>query len=239
MGEGGMIENNYIHFIEGKRVVFVGPAPNLQGQGRGEFIDVFDIVVRTNNFINLLGDPDIRRDYGGKCHVLYCNSQFYREMRPFPVREWIEQGLEWICLKFAKGFDKQGWRKLGLKVRTLRDTITELIEICPSVLMGPILLSELSRCNPKELFVLGIDFNITRPKVFSASRGYPEYIDNYLPQKIVEQGNRINAGKIKDPHDVIGNTKIIYSLWKSGKLTMPDEIRDIMLGIMEGRLEQN
>ncbi len=239
MDQENMINSSYRHFIEGKRVVFVGPAPNLKGLGQGEFIDGFDVVVRTNNFINLLGDPEIRRDYGSRCHVLYCNRQFYREMRPFPVRDWMEYGLEWMCLKHAKGQDKQGWRNLGLKVRTMQETLNVMVKICPSVLMGPLLLSELSWCGPAELYVLGIDFNITRPRVFSIEKGYPEYIEGYLPPQIIETGNRINVGKFEDGHDPKQNTSIIYDLWRSKRLSMPAHLCDIMLGIVEGRLAQS
>jgi hypothetical protein len=239
MDQAKMMNDNYRRYIEGKRVVFVVPAPNLKGLGQGRFIDDFDVVVRTNNFINLLGDPEITRDYGSKCHVLYCNRQFYREMRPFPVLDWKERGLEWICLKHAKGQDKQAWRSLGLKVRTIHETVSVMVKICPSVLMGPLLLSELSWCSPRELYVLGIDFNITRPRVFSIEKGYPEYVSGYLPPQIVEQGNRINIGKSEDPHHPKENTKIIYDLWRKERLTMPAHLCDLMLGIVEGRLEQN
>lgn len=55
--------------IKGKRVVIVGPAASLQGQGRGEHIDSFDLVVRVN-----LGCPvpeEQTEDLGKRTDILY------------------------------------------------------------------------------------------------------------------------------------------------------------------------
>jgi hypothetical protein len=56
--------NNY---IKGKTVAFCGMAPCIVGKGLGEYIDSFDVVIRTNVF------PVPERfvaDYGKKCDII-------------------------------------------------------------------------------------------------------------------------------------------------------------------------
>lgn len=56
---------NLTRFLKGKRVVFVGPAAYLQGEGRGEWIDEHDIVVRPNR------SRPIPVDYGSRTDILF------------------------------------------------------------------------------------------------------------------------------------------------------------------------
>ena len=42
------LEPELLNLVKGKRVAFVCPSPHLIGQGMGEFIDSFDLVVRVN-----------------------------------------------------------------------------------------------------------------------------------------------------------------------------------------------
>ena len=58
------------NLVEGKRVTLIGPAPYLQGLGRGEYFDAYDIVVRPNEIIPL---RDIRCDYGSRTDIMFCN----------------------------------------------------------------------------------------------------------------------------------------------------------------------
>ena len=39
---------DYAGYLSGKRVVLVGPAASLAGQGKGQWIDEHDVVVRLN-----------------------------------------------------------------------------------------------------------------------------------------------------------------------------------------------
>jgi hypothetical protein len=55
------------NILKGKRVIVVGPAGYLEGQGMGEYIDSFDIVVRMNKSVT---DRN-KRDYGTKTDILF------------------------------------------------------------------------------------------------------------------------------------------------------------------------
>lgn len=50
--------------FEGKKVAFVGMAPNIEGKGLGALIDTYDVVYRTNQL------PRNTKDYGSKCDVI-------------------------------------------------------------------------------------------------------------------------------------------------------------------------
>lgn len=230
-------EHDFKKYIEGKRVAFIGPAPNLIGKRMGPFFDSFDVCVRTNHSIELIKDKDFQKDYGSKCHVLYTNSQYYREMHPFPVNSWIRYGLEWMCMKQAKGKERQRLRKF-IRVRRVTETIDMYKKRLPSVLMGVILMSEIAECRPDYFYVDGIDFNWSRPSVWKDEDNYPEYVNGYLPEAIIEKARIINAGKIADGHDPIANTKEIYSLWKGKRLYFPEHLSKLLCDIVEGKCKK-
>ena len=43
----------------------------MEGKNKGEFIDTFDIVVRTNGAIFLMDNLDYQKDYGKRIDILY------------------------------------------------------------------------------------------------------------------------------------------------------------------------
>lgn len=231
-----ILEHDYKTFLNNKRVAFIGPAPNLKGRGLGEFIDSFDIVVRTNHFIELVTDPEIQKDYGKKTTVLYVNRQYYREMKPFDFSKWARRGVEWVCAKYMKPKDRKELRK-HMRYRDVRETLKHLTVKCPSVLMGVVAMSEIVEARPKEFYVDGIDFNSSRKKVFEVGN-YQEYVPGYLPPVIEEQGNRINSGKTEDGHDMVSNTRIIYNMWQAKEIIFPEHIENILCGIMSGTVQQ-
>jgi len=64
------MDNNFKKFVEGKRVVLVGPAPHLSGEGKGKWIDDHDIIVRPNQF----HIPEkIKIDYGSRTDIMSHN----------------------------------------------------------------------------------------------------------------------------------------------------------------------
>lgn len=92
--------------------------------------------------------------------------------------------------------------------------------------------------NPAEIHLTGVDFFASKKKVFEHDN-YQEYLAHYLPPKIRNEGNKINKGKKSDGHNMLSNTKFIYKLFQeTGKITMPDFIYDIMIGIVQGKIKQ-
>lgn len=59
--------------IFNKNIVIVGPAPYLNSQNKGSFIDKYDIVVRCNKGHNLIENPSV---FGSRTDILYhCVNQ--------------------------------------------------------------------------------------------------------------------------------------------------------------------
>lgn len=53
--------------VDGKRVVLVGPSPHLEGLGRGEEIDQYDVVCRVNELMPI----GLEADYGSRTDVVF------------------------------------------------------------------------------------------------------------------------------------------------------------------------
>lgn len=64
---GAWGEGEYLSSLVGKRVIIVGPAGYLQGQGKGEEIDGYDTVVRVNHALPVA----YPQDYGSRTDILY------------------------------------------------------------------------------------------------------------------------------------------------------------------------
>lgn len=226
----------YADLIKGKRIIFVGGCPIIKGQRLGQFIDNYDIVVKTNGSVFLQGS-DYFRDYGHRIGVLYCNVQFAREMRPLPVKKFRERGIKWLCFKTLHDKDMNQYRK-NIKVRDIRNVINDVHKTLPGALMGAFIFTDLLQMQPKELFVTGIDFFASKKRVFEVDN-YREYLTGYLPKKIQNQGNRINIGKKEDGHNMLENTMYIHDLFqKHNNFKMSEELQELMHGVVSGEIKQ-
>ena len=227
-----IIDNKYKEYVNNKRVVFVGPAPILVGKGLNKFVDSFDVVVRTNGSILLLDNPKYRKDYGSRIDVLYSNVQFHRELgSPFPIESWKEKyNIKFICMKTCGGVFLDTYRKV-MPVRTLNKLIGELHKKVEGLLMGPIILTDLIRQQPKELYVTGMDFFIHKPDDFIPG-DYREYFPGYLPKKIVVKADIANIGRV-DPHDQYSNAVYMNDLYKQNLLILDPAVEEAMKVVLD------
>ena len=98
----GQYDSQYNEMLKGKRVIVVGPSPSLEGSGRGNEIDSYDIVVRINKGFpvekGMESDIGSRTDihYHCLCTTMECGGPvFYKEMKdsnvfvscPYP--KWV------------------------------------------------------------------------------------------------------------------------------------------------------
>jgi len=226
------IEEQYKKLIEGKKVIFVGPAPTLKDTNRGKWIDKeFDLVVRTNGSSLLLKNKDFKKDYGSRMDILYCNVQFHREMKPLPLEKWkINFGLQFVNFKVLKEAYGDIYSKV-VPVRGINNLIKKLQHTVPSILMGPIILKDILQFNPERLYFTGMDFYVNKPDLFVPG-DYREYYPGYLPKKIVKKADIDNIGKI-DNHEQYENCKIIQNLYKNGEVETDEEIVKIMEKVMK------
>ena len=227
---------NYSRYISNKRVVFVGACPNLKGKGLGNKIDSYDVVIRSNHSWSF-GSEDYKKDYGTKCDVLYINRQYYREMSPFPIEIMKKRGIKWLCMKGYSPSDYMIFSKYFF-VRHIKEIINIVNKEVKGATMGSYILSDLLSCEPKEIYFTGIDFFASKSPKF-VHNNYREYIEGYLPHKIVKQGNRINANKIEDGHNFNDNARFFKKLFNENKHLKTDNfIMEVLNNIVTGKIKQ-
>lgn len=221
------VHQKYFDYIYNKRVIFVGPAPNMIGRGLGEWIDSFDVVVRTNHFPVLMGeDKSLAVDYGTKCHVLYTNMQYYHKgMRPFRVDLYKQIGIKWFCMKRCKDVDYRLYHR-DFKIRVIQKSVKYMTKIIKSPLMGNIICYDLSECIPGELAVAGIDF------YQSSGKDYAAYVPNYIPKEIQKVNAELKIGQGVG-HDERENTQYMADMYDRGMITMPDFIVEKMREVLK------
>lgn len=213
-------------FIKNKKVVLVGPARTLLNKSEGNRLDGFDIQVRTNGSILLLKDEEFRRDYGSRCDILYSNVQFHREMGPFPLQRWHnDHALKYLCMKTSSPNILANYDRV-VPSRSVMHIIREFLPKVPGLLMGPIIIEDLLRHNPAQLYVTGFDFYITKPLEFIPG-DYREYVEGYLPEKIRTKADVANIGR-KDMHDQYHNTKFIYEKWFNNQIEVDEDMKKLM-----------
>lgn len=216
-----MIDINFKNYIKGKRIAFIGACPNILDKGFGEKIDKYDVVIRSNNFWKSFDDSLIK-DYGKRCDVVYVNRQYFRSIKPFPIAEMKVKGISWLCLKGCNHNQLMEINKvIDARVYADNKAVRKVYTALPSATSGLMLCNDLLSLDPKELYITGIDFFASRQPVFQVG-DYREYIDGYLPSKIIKEGNKINLGKKEDGHDFYGNAVGFYNLF----LDYPNFITD-------------
>lgn len=221
------VHKEFFKYISGKRVIFVGPAPNMIGRGLGEWIDSFDVVVRTNHFPVLMAtDKSLAVDYGTKCNVLYTNMQYYHKgMRPLPVDIYKKLGIRWLCMKRCKDVDFRTYRR-DFKIRVIQRASKYVNKLIKSPLMGIIICYDISEYAPSEFAVAGIDFYV------SAGKDYSSYVQNYIPNEIQKVNAEMKIGQGVG-HDLRENTQYMADMYDRGMITMPDFIVEKMREVLK------
>lgn len=138
-------------FLEGRRVVFVGPAPTLVGQGTGAFINEFDVVVRTGGSPPI--PPDRVADYGNRTDVWYVNSIFLNDLDQARIPVCLEQGLRWVCVKGMLA----GERYLDAAPVSMRIYSSKVPGVRRPTI-GACLVKEIADAHPQELHITGVTF---------------------------------------------------------------------------------
>ena len=129
--------------IKGKRVIYVGPAATLEGKEMGEFIDSFDVVIRSNNSYQIPDESQV--DYGSRCDILYASGVFRKQNI---INSENTEHIKLVCSnrKFHSVIDK---------CRVFR---MDRIKNQKRFLTGIYSLIDILNQNPRELYITGMDF---------------------------------------------------------------------------------
>jgi hypothetical protein len=215
-----MMDSKYKRFISNKKVCFVGPSSLHIGTACGDFIDSFDVVVKTNMAVTL-DTPEYFHDFGRRCDVLYLNNLCFRLMWGNDFKTVLNtRGVKWVCCKsdyqarYIKGFHVHGLSRNKKKVN----------RICPNAVMGAYILFDLLDAGAKEIFVTGIDFFSARKKKFDGS--WAEYTPGYMSGKIESRIHESFIRRGKDYHDMYDSTKYMSKLAQDSKRIKFDDYVD-------------
>jgi hypothetical protein len=206
---------DYEKYINGKRVIFVGPSSIMIGRGLGEWIDSFDVVVRTNHFPIIMND-DIAADYGKKCHALYMNMQYYHKTRPLNGDLYKRMGIKWLCMKRCRDIDFRRLKNF-CHMRVIQKSVKYVNRFIKTPLMGSIIIYDLSECFPAEICIAGVDF------YQSSGKDYKSYVPGYIPDDIQKINETLKIGQ-GIGHDIKSNAQYMKDMYDRGMITMPDFI---------------
>lgn len=210
---------SFSELISGKKVIFVGPSPNLIGKGKGRTIDKFDVVVRTNGAFPV--DPYMVGDYGQRCEILYINVSFSRVMYPLPAKIYKKLGLKWLVFKAIDKDILSEYEKI-IPSRIVPDGLVKWQYATP-VMMGVIILRDLLAYKPSRLHLKGIDF-------FTAKNAYYR---GYIPSKIatiVSERTKKNLGHNAIVHDLKANAQEMKKIILENRriITIDESVREAM-----------
>lgn len=199
---------SFEQFINNKNIVFVGPPP--VNKKDGTMIDNSEIVIRANyRSKDSLGDPVYK---GSRCDISYINLEQTNHILSNKILHWPSD-ISWVVGKVLGNADniikKLYLSKIDIKnlnARCIQDINAGLFNGTLNLL--PIIILDLKRFNPKNIFVCHVDICLTKEK-----------IGGYFPKNWKRNSNdQIHLHTIKTfiGHDPIIQFTILKSFWKKG-----------------------
>lgn len=219
----------FLNLVKDKRIIFVGPSPKLLNQNKGEFIDSFDLIVRTNNMFNtLLDNSKLYKDFGKRCDILYTNVTYERDsFKDWKLEDWISNGLRFLVKKSRKELltdETISWRRSLLNLN---------IDKGEEYSLGVLLINDLLQFPIESLHVLGIDGYKDIPE--EVQKTNEEYIEGYLPKYWIEKRKNI-IGKKVSPHDKYLDSKTILEMANDDpRLILDEEVRESLKVVAYGK----
>lgn len=187
-------EAEYLDELVGKNVVIVGPAGYMVGQGLGEYIDSFDVIVRVNHALPIA----LPEDYGSRTTVLYHilsrrnhNADGKLTVTQEEVESW---DCEWVVSRHesrssrirAVGPFLQGRKWTAMDHEFYFKVRKEVGRLAPNT--GVSAIAHLLQSQLKSLHVLGFDFY--RSGVY---KGYGDVGENERADKVNERWHDVDA----------------------------------------------
>ncbi len=164
---GRYSETEYLQDLSRKNIIIVGPASYLRGQGKGEFIDSFDYVVRVNHAIPV----EYPEDYGSRTDILYhilsrrnLGNAGKKLIGKEEIALWKKTGIKWMVSRhdvFSKRVREMGPKINGafpwICVRgRFYDKIRQAIKKAPNT--GTVAIAHMLTSGLNELHIIGFDF---------------------------------------------------------------------------------
>lgn len=184
--------------ITKKKAVFVGPSPYLIGQGKGDYIDSFDTVIRTNSGYPI--KEDMQKDYGSRCDILYINRLWSRMMTNENLDDYAKNNVKILVFKFLEPEINKKCI-LHKKYFDLRPLPRHNLVMGTTPNLGILAINDIINFSPKNIGILGIDFYEDHNK---------RYFDGYHSEELIEKTK-------DDMHDQRENVSQFINVCKGNK----------------------
>lgn len=178
MDNGWLPESEFFNYLNGKRVILVGPAKYIGESKMGEEIDNYDIIVRMN--LSCPVPKNLHKHIGSRTDVLYHlvlrpthyarRPDLFKRHDRKEIEAWRDDGVKWVVLKShlqwlqRKGVQTDYFVPLlnGLVNWTniphySMSKLTTLTRTPPN--MGTLAIYHLLKSNLKSLHVVGCDYH--------------------------------------------------------------------------------
>lgn len=220
--------------IHNKNVIFVGAGAINKNKKIGKWIDSFDTVIKTNGSLFLQNQEDFKRDFGSKIDLLYVNNQFIREMHPIDKNYMLSTGLKGIGFKTGLGKRAKYYQDTFF-VRGFNDTIEQVSKIIGNkgLMTGALIYQDIINFEPKYFYATGIDFAYQKPREFVPD-DFSEYVNGYLPQKIINQANEREIGKLFN-HSRYKMAVLFKYFYDNNQIDTHQDVLEIMKYIIENK----
>jgi hypothetical protein len=206
-------DKKFRKFVENKKIVIVGPSPTDKKDGYE--IDRADIVIRTNHVI---GDPIIK---GSRCDISYFNFETTQHMSEYGFLKW-PSNISWVVARVLeqvvsifKRLSSDGVDIKNLSGRSLERVDKVLFYGSLTALQN--IIFDLSRYNPKEIFLYHFDVMLTK-----------ERIKGYYPEINKDKEFHLKMIKCFPEHDPVTNFLVTKSFWKQGFLKGDYRFEEVM-----------
>lgn len=155
-----------------KRVIFVGPSPEIVNNGDyfGKFIDDFDVIIRSNGALKLIKThPNI---FGTKTDVMFLNDPFM-DAPEFNVLDYNNIPYIYTYKKINPNYSG---KNIIINMIELEKKMKNVIKVNESIrpFGGMFIVAEVLKYNPFEFFVVGVS-NYSKNQ---------HHFSNYLPSTI-------------------------------------------------------
>ncbi len=210
-------DKNFRKFVEGKEIVIVGPIPvDLED---GHKIDKFDVVLRLNHKNNKTIIDSKRK--GSRCEITYLNGSHTKEISKNGSLEW-PTSIEWLSCK-ELSHAEEILKRLNLDEVNIKNlNIRGIQQVEPALFNGSLnnlvnVIMDLSRYNPKSIFLYHFDLMITKNR-----------INNYLTKNVVNKNlTKLNLESFAT-HDPITQFIILKSFWERDYIKGDERFENII-----------
>ena len=197
----------YRHYLKGKKVCIVGPAPKIIGNSYGKVIDSYDVVVRLNNGYTFCDKYGV--DIGTRNDIIYQTAiPKLGRGTTMPI-ETLQDNVKWVCCSFPDekhrekicNFIKHVDNRIPIHIMdkdrwgVLASSIGEQVEkgsIPPTT--GLAAIFDLLDYDIEKLYITGFTFfKVKKKRERVYYRGYSENPANETPSNLKDTKHNFKA----------------------------------------------